>query len=131
MILGKKMKNTKEMITVKEYCKKYKITDAAVRKQINQKKLNSLIYQEITYIVIDSIEKETLKNNIKIKNQKLKTLEQEKHFYDNQKDTIFELKNKIEKLESKLEEQRDKKEELYEKFIGEVLTKTNVLKMTN
>ena len=46
MILGKKMKNTKEMITVKEYCKKYKITDAAVRKQINQKKLNSLIYQE-------------------------------------------------------------------------------------
>ena len=80
------MKSTKELISVKEYCNKYKITDAAVRKQIKNNKVISLVYEDITYIVTESNEKEKLKINIKIKNQKLKTLEQEKNFYENQKD---------------------------------------------
>ena len=100
------MKLTKELISVKEYCNKYKITDAAVRKQIKNNKVISLVYEDITYIVIENNDKEKLKNNIKLKNQKLKTLEQEKYFYDNQKETIIKLENKIEKLEEELKEER-------------------------
>ena len=122
------MKLTKELITVKEYCNKHKISDAAVRKKINNNKVISLIYEDITYIVIESNEKEKLKINIKLKNQKLKTLEQEKHFYENQKETIIKLENKIEKLEEQLEKQRDTKEELYEKVISH-LTQTKMLEI--
>ena len=123
------MKTIKELISVKDYCKKHKITDAAVRKQINTKKITSTIYQDITYIVIESNEKEKLKSQVKLKNATIKTINTKIHFYENQKETIIKLENKIEKLENKLEEQRDKKEELYEKVIGEITNNSKLLKM--
>lgn len=123
------MKTIKELITIKEYCKKHKITDAAVRKKISTNKLYSIIYEGITYVVIENNDKEKLKVSIKIKNSKIRELQKEKYFYDNQKETITKLENKIEKLEEKLEDQRDKKEELYEKVIGELTGQTKLLKM--
>ena len=116
------MKITKELITVKEYCKKYNITDGGVRKKITNHKLTSLIYEDITYIVIESNEKEKLKSNIKLKNSKIREMEHKIHFYENQKETIIKLENKVLNPEEKLEEQIDKKEELYEKVIGHMTT---------
>ena len=112
------MKNTKELISVKEYCRRNKITDAATRKQINTKKITSLIYEDITYIVIESNEKEKLKSSIKLKNQKIKTLEQEKYFYDNQKDLIIKLENKIEKLEERLYTETQEQKKLLKEMVG-------------
>ena len=120
---------TKELITVKEFCKKEKISDAAVRKKIQNKKVVSLIYEDITYIVIENNDKEKLKSNIKLKNSKIREMEHKIHFYENQKETIIKLENKVEKLEEKLEEQRDTKEALYEKVIGELTGQNKLLKM--
>lgn len=120
---------TKELITVKEYCRRKKISDTAARKQINTNKIESVIFKDITYIIIDNNDKEKLKANVKLKNSKIREMEHKIHFYENQKETIIKLEKKIDKLEDKLEEQRDTKEALYEKVIGELTGQNKLLKM--
>ena len=115
------MKKSLELQTIKEYCKKNSISDSGVRKQIKENKLVSLVYNDLTYIVIETVEKEKLKSDIKLLRQKNKTLEQERQYYINQSEKIEKLESKVEKLEDKLEVQRDTKEQLYEKVIGQLL----------
>lgn len=112
------MKPLLNLVSVKDYCKKFNITDAAVRKKIKNETLTSVIYNEITYVVIESDEVDKLKNQLKLKNQQLKTIKNELLLYTNQKETIDKLEAKIDKLEDKLEKTTDKKEQLYEKVIG-------------
>jgi len=112
------MKPLLNLVSVKDYCKKFSITDAAVRKKIKNKTITSVIYDEITYVVIESDEVYKLKNQLKLKNQQLKTIKNELLLYTNQKETIDKLEAKIDKLEDKLEHTTEKKEELYEKVIG-------------
>jgi len=112
------MKPLLNLVSVKDYCKKFSITDAAVRKKIKNETLTSVIYNEITYVVIESDEVDKLKNQLKLKNQQLKTIKNELLLYTNQKETIDKLEAKIDKLEDKLEKTTDKKEQLYEKVIG-------------
>ena len=108
-----------ELITIKDYIKKTKLSDSGIRKQIKENKLTSLIYKDLIYIVIESNEKDKLKQDVKLLRQKNKTLQQEKHFYINQDEKIIKLEDKLESLEDKLERQRDTKEELYEKMISQ------------
>ena len=57
-----------ELITVKEYCKSENITDAGARKRVKSKLVNSIILNDITYIIVDSNKKDQeikrLKNNL-------------------------------------------------------------------
>lgn len=106
-----------KLITVKDYCKIKKLTDAGVRKQIKTNKLQSLIFDDITYVAIEDTETDKLKNQIKLKNAKISELKALNQKYENQQNVIQEQKEKIEKLEEKLEVQRDDKEKLYEKMI--------------
>jgi len=114
------MKSLLNLVSVKDYYKKFNITDAAVRKKIKNETLTSVIYNEITYVVIESNEVDKLKNQLKLKNQQLKTIKNELLLYTNQKETINKLEAKIDKLEDKLEHTTEKKEELYEKVIGHI-----------
>lgn len=115
------MKPVLNLVSVKDYCKKFNITDAAVRKKIKTETLTSVIYDDITYVVIESDEIYKLKNQLKLKTQQLKTIQNELLLYTNQKETIDKLEAKIEKLEDKLEHTTEKKEELYEKVIGHMI----------
>ena len=114
-----------KLLTVKEYCKIKKITDAAARKQIKNNSVNHCSYGDQVYIVIEDGTEEKQKNKIKLLNSNIKALRNEIKQYTNQNETIEEQKRtiekleiKIDKLEEKLEAQYTKKEELYEKVIG-------------
>ncbi len=114
-----------KLLTVKEYCKIKKITDAAARKQIKNNSVNHCSYNDQTYIVMEDGTEENQKQKIKLLNSNLKALRNEIKQYTRQDDTIEEQKktiekldNKLDKLEQKLETQYTKKEELYEKVIG-------------
>jgi len=114
-----------KLLTVKEFCKINSITDAGVRKKIKNNTLNSCIYEDQTYIIVEDFSEEKQKQKIKLLNANIKALKNEIKQYTKQDDTIEELKKSIEKLESKndkleekLEAQYTKKEELYEKVIG-------------
>lgn len=112
-IKGIKMKLTKELISVKEYCKKNNITDAAVRKKIKNNKVISLVYEDITYIVIENNDKEKLKNNIKLKNSKIRELQKEIKLYTNQQETIIKLeKDYKERLKENKENYEETKQVL-------------------
>ena len=107
------MKLTKELISVKEYCKKNNITDAAVRKKIKNNKVISLVYEDITYIVIENNDKEKLKNNIKLKNSKIRELQKEIKLYTNQQETIIKLeKDYKERLKENKENYEETKQVL-------------------
>ena len=54
-----------ELISIKDYIKKNDISDSGVRKQIKENKLISIVYNDLTYIVIESYEKGKLKDTIK------------------------------------------------------------------
>jgi len=106
------------LISIKDYSKKFNITDAGVRKKIKDKKLSSVKYNDKDYVVLESNEIDKLKINIKLKNAKIKEFVKEKLLYTRQDELIEKLENKIEKLENKLEVTQEKKEELYEKVIS-------------
>ena len=116
-----------KLLTVKEYCKISKITDAAARKQIKNNSVNHCSYKDQTYIVIEDTTEENQKNKIKLLNSNVKAIRNEIKQYTNQNDIISEqkriiekLEQKLDKLEQKLEAQYTKKEELYEKVIGHI-----------
>lgn len=109
----------KRLLTVKEYCKLQKITDAGARKQIVSGRIISVILDDQTYIVIESNEVDLLKASLKSAREKVKTLQAEALVYLNQSEQIKRLENKVELLEEKLDIQRDDKEKLYEKVIGQ------------
>jgi len=116
-----------KLLTVKEYCKISKITDAAARKQIKNNSVNHCIFKDQTYIVIEDTTEENQKNKIKLLNSNVKAIRNEIKQYTNQNDIISEqkriiekLEQKLDKLEQKLEAQYTKKEELYEKVIGHI-----------
>ena len=105
------------LITISEYCKKEKITDAAVRKKIKNNQIKSCIFDNQTYVIIDDDVVDKQQTKIKLLNSKIKQLQSELKQYTKQDDLINELKQKIEKLETKLEKNQAKKDELYEKVI--------------
>lgn len=102
----------KKLITIKEYCKFQKITDAGARKQITSGKIMGVILDDQTYIVIESNEIDLLKASLKSAREKIKTLQAQALLYSNQSEYIKKLETKIEDLENK-------KDVLYEKVIGQ------------
>jgi len=108
-----------ELLTVKEYCKQERITDAGARKRVSQKLVKSVILDESIYIVTASKVKD-LKQIIKSKNAIIKQLKTEAQIIINRENEVQELKEKIKKLESKLEMNTEKKEELYERVINHI-----------
>jgi hypothetical protein len=112
-------------MTIKDYCKKFNITDAAVRKS---NKIDTIIFQDLTYVVLQDNTIETLKNKIKLQVANTKALKNELMTYtkqdeliQEQKDTIKKLNDKIDALETKLFNQIETKETLYEKVIGHMI----------
>lgn len=102
----------KKIITIKEYCKLQKITDAGARKQIVSGRIVSITLDDQTYIVIESNEVDLLKASLKSAREKIKTLQAQALLYSNQSEYIKKLETKIEDLENK-------KDVLYEKVIGQ------------
>ncbi|MDP3445494.1 MAG: hypothetical protein Q8T08_21760 [Ignavibacteria bacterium] len=109
----------KKLLSIKEYCKLNKITDAGARKQISSGKVVGVSIEDQAYIVIESNEIELLKASIRSAREKIKTLQAEALLYLNQSEQIKKLESKIEALENKIDVQRDSKEELYQKVIGQ------------
>lgn len=114
-----------KLLTVKEYCKISKITDAAARKQIKNNSVNHCNYNDQVYVVIEDQTEEQQKNKIRLLNSNIKALRNEIKQYTKQDERVEEQKqiiekqeSKIDKLEEKLEAQYEKKELLYEKVIG-------------
>lgn len=117
------------LMTIKDYCKKFNITDAAVRKS---NKIDTIIFQDLTYVVLQDNTIETLKNKIKLQVANTKALKNELMTYtkqdeliQEQKDTIKKLNDKIDALETKLFNQIETKETLYEKVIGHMIRLEN------
>lgn len=123
------MKTIKELITVKDYCSKNKISDTAARKQITANKIESVVLDGITYIVIENNDKEKLKATLKLKNKEIQALKAKAQYFEDQKETIKKLEEKIEKMEDRIEKEREKKDEIYEKIFGELSNQTKLLKM--
>lgn len=125
----------KVLITLKEYCHREKITDAAARRRA----LQFLKIDDLTYIVEDSNEVQELKNKNRNLTLKLKEQKARNEMYIRQDDLIEEQKERIKKLEARTEalewqietqqnkliEQVETKEKLYEKFISGVLNLEN------
>ena len=109
------------LYTIKEYCKKYRITDAGARKRVQSKSVKSVILDETQYIVIESNDEENLKNKVKLLQSKVREITSKLTIQENTQDTIQRLNDKIESLETKLEAQYSKKEELYEKVLNTVM----------
>lgn len=114
-----------KLISVKEYCKRHKITDAAARKHIKQNSVKHCIYDSQTYIILEDNTEEKQRHKIRLLNSNIKALKNEVKQYAKQDDMIEEQKKIIQKLEAKLdtieaklEAQYAKKEELYEKVIN-------------
>ena len=57
-----------KLLTVKEYCKISKITDAAARKKIKNNSVKHCIFNDQTYIVIEDTTQENQENKIKLFN---------------------------------------------------------------
>lgn len=102
----------KKLLTVKEYCKLQKITDAGARKQIASGRIAGVTLDDQTYIVIESNEVDLLKASLRSAREKIRTLQAQALLYSNQSEYIKKLETKIEELENK-------KDVLYEKVIGQ------------
>jgi seryl-tRNA synthetase len=112
-------------MSVKEYCKKFGITDAAVRKNKN---LNTVIHNDLTYVVVESDELEALKNKVKLLNANIKALRNKiqididkTQYIEELKKEKQELKDRVKFLEARLDGQVEQKEKLYEKVIGHMI----------
>ena len=104
-----------ELITVKEYSRREKISETASRKRLAQSLVQSTQLDGITYIVyINNTEQiiKDLKNKIKHQREQIARYKQASEFYVNQ-----ELK--IKELEQDLKEYVTRDRNLYEKVIGQ------------
>lgn len=102
----------KILLTVKEYCKLQKITDAGARKQISTGRVVGITLDVQTYVVAESNEVDLLKASLKSSREKIRTLQAKALLYSNQSEYI-------KKLEEKIEELGNKKDAIYEKVIAQ------------
>ena len=104
-----------ELITIKEYSRREKISETASRKRLAQSLVHSTQLDGITYIVyrnnIEQIIKD-LKNKIKNQREQIARYKQASEFYINQDERIKEL-------EIELKEYVIRERNLYEKVIGQ------------
>jgi len=107
-----------KLLSIKDYCKKMKITDAAVRKQIKSDTIKSCEYNHQIYVIIKDEKEQQQQTKIKLLNSKIKELKSEAKQYIRQDELIKEQKQRIEKLENKIENIQDKKDELYENIVA-------------
>ena len=104
-----------ELITVKEYSKREKISETASRKRLAQSLVQSTKLDGITYIIYKNNTEQIikdLKNKIKNQKEQIARYKQSSEFYNNQ-----ELK--VKDLESELKEYVTRERNLYEKVIGQ------------
>lgn len=123
------MKNDLILLNIKDYCKKFNISDSGVRKQIKENKLVSVVFNDLTYIVIETNEIDKLKDKIKLLREQKKglenkviSLEKELNFYENQKEELKELRQENKELNKEVkevlreskEDNRDLQQKLYQ-----------------
>ena len=110
-----------ELISIKDYCKAEKITDAGARKRVSQKLVKSIILDGLTYIVDESNSKEKKIKELRVKlrnsNDRVKLLRAKAEQAINQELYIKELKEEVKELRAKIETLHEKKEAIYEKVI--------------
>lgn len=102
-----------ELITVKEYSRREKISETATRKRLSQSLVNSTKLDDITYIVYENNQEQIikdLKNKIKHQKEQIARYKQASEFYINQDERIKEL-------ELELKEYVIRERGLYEKVI--------------
>lgn len=105
-----------ELITVKEYSKREKISDTASRKRLDKGLIQSIQLDEITYIIYKSNYEniiKDLKNKNRIQREQITKYKQANEFYTNQEE-------KIKELEKDLKEYIQRERNLYEKVIGQL-----------
>lgn len=105
-----------ELITVKEYSNREKISETATRKRLAQSFINSTKIENITYIIYENpIEQQIkeLKSKIKLKNEIISKLRNQNKFFLNQE-------TKINELEKDLKDYVIRERGLYEKVIGQL-----------
>ncbi len=102
-----------ELITVKEYSRREKISETATRKRLAQSLVQAIKLDDITYIIyknnIEQIIKD-LKNKLKHQREQIARYKQASEFYINQD-------VKIKELEADLKEYVIRERGLYEKVI--------------
>ena len=104
-----------ELITVKEYSKREKISETASRKRLSQSLVQATQLNGITYIIYENNIEQTvkdLKNKIKNQREQIARYKQANEFYFNQD-------KKIKELEIELKEYVTRERNLYEKVIGQ------------
>ena len=104
-----------ELITVKEYSIREKISETASRKRLAQSLVQSTKLDDITYIIYkNNVEQhiKDLKSKIRLQREQLSKLKLAAQFYINQDE-------KIKVLESELKDYVTRERNLYEKVIGQ------------
>ena len=104
-----------ELITVKEYSKREKVSETMTRKRLAQSLILCTKHNEITYIIYENtVEQEIkdLKSKIRLKNEIISKLKKENSFFVNQEQKILEL-------EKDLKEYVIRERGLYEKVISQ------------
>ena len=104
-----------ELITVKEYSRREKISETATRKRLAQSLVQSTKLDNIIYVIYENNIEQTikdLKNKIKNQREQIAKYKQANEFYINQDE-------KIKTLEFELKEYVIRERNLYEKVIGQ------------
>ena len=114
------MKTELELISIKEYAKKKNISEQAIRKQIATKKITSVLYNNITYVVVESIEKQKNRQLITYYRKEIKQLN----------DTLNILKDKIENDKEYKEEVKQAKDKTVATLEGQVKMLEKVVGLT-
>lgn len=114
------MKTELELTSIKEYAKKKNISEQAIRKQIATKKITSVLYNNITYVVVESIEKQKNRQLITYYRKEIKQLN----------DTLNILKDKIENDKEYKEEVKQAKDKTVATLEGQVKMLEKVVGLT-
>ncbi len=104
-----------ELITVKEYSRREKVSETATRKRLAQSLVLCTKHNDITYIIYENtVEQQIkdLKSKIRLKNEIINKLKNQNSFFINQDE-------KIKTLEAELKEYVVRERGLYEKVIGQ------------
>ena len=105
--------------TVKQYMRVSGLSDAGIRKQVNNQALDSVVMNGVLYILVESNEVEELKQKIKGLRATIKLLKREAKLYLKQDEALQSLRDEVKSLREELSKQISSKEELYEKAIGQ------------